>query len=234
MGKIKFKVREPEKEKELLEKINSKFNTKIKEKDDSLPEISQNDFEPLEDALFDNDENMGYAFAYPDNENEEYVPDDINSEKIVSLIDGITKEISTNLNNIKESSNSTYDFLNKLNEESKNTLDIVKENKDYDTIKNVVDNVKNEFIEESFFKTPIKEIIVDSYDMVNHPKHYTSYEYETIDMMRKIYGDEKTAIFCELNAFKYRMRMGTKPGNSFEQDFKKEQWYLKKKQELIK
>ena len=70
--------------------------------------------------------------------------------------------------------------------------------------------------------------------MVNHPKHYTSYEYETIDMMRKIYGDEKTAIFCELNAFKYRMRMGTKPGNSFEQDFKKEQWYLKKKQELIK
>lgn len=72
-----------------------------------------------------------------------------------------------------------------------------------------------------------------SYEMVNHPNHYNTYEMEVIDMMERIWGKESTALWCEMTAFKYRMRMGTKPDNSIEQDLKKEKWYLKKYKELI-
>lgn len=50
--------------------------------------------------------------------------------------------------------------------------------------------------------------------------------------MVSIWGKEKVADWCEITAFKYRMRMGTKPNNSIEQDLKKEQWYLNKAKEL--
>ena len=71
-----------------------------------------------------------------------------------------------------------------------------------------------------------------NYEHVNHPKHYNNYSKEVIDMMIDIWGVEKTIAFCEMNAFKYRMRMGTKPENSIEQDLKKEKWYLDKAKEL--
>lgn len=51
-------------------------------------------------------------------------------------------------------------------------------------------------------------------------------------MMVAIWGKERVADWCEITAFKYRMRMGTKPDNSIEQDLKKEQWYLNKAKEL--
>lgn len=73
---------------------------------------------------------------------------------------------------------------------------------------------------------------MSQYESVNHPKHYNNYSVEVIDMMVKIYGLDAAISFCELNAFKYRMRMGTKPENSIEQDLKKEQWYLDKASEL--
>ena len=71
-----------------------------------------------------------------------------------------------------------------------------------------------------------------SYEMVNHPTHYNNYSIEVIDMMRYIWGNENTALWCEMTAFKYRMRMGTKPDNSIEQDLDKEDWYLRKAKEL--
>lgn len=70
------------------------------------------------------------------------------------------------------------------------------------------------------------------YEMVNNPKHYNNYTIEVIDMMRKIWGDEATALWCEMTAFKYRMRVGTKPDNPIEQDLSKEEWYLSKAKEL--
>jgi hypothetical protein len=70
------------------------------------------------------------------------------------------------------------------------------------------------------------------YENVDHPTHYNNYDVEAIDMMEKIWGPEETAIFCKLNAFKYRMRMGTKPDNSIQQDLKKEHWYIEKYHEL--
>jgi len=70
-----------------------------------------------------------------------------------------------------------------------------------------------------------------NYDHIN-PSHYKRYSEEVIDMMIKIYGKEKVAIYCELNAFKYRMRAGTKPDQPIERDLEKENWYLNKKKEL--
>jgi hypothetical protein len=72
----------------------------------------------------------------------------------------------------------------------------------------------------------------NSYEHVNHPQHYNNYDKEVIDMMLDIWGPKETAIFCKLNAFKYRMRMGTKPDNDISQDLKKEKWYLNKYHEL--
>jgi hypothetical protein len=71
-----------------------------------------------------------------------------------------------------------------------------------------------------------------AYEHVEHPSHYNTYPMETIDMMVAIWGKERVADWCEITAFKYRMRMGTKPDNSIEQDLKKEQWYLNKAKEL--
>ena len=51
-------------------------------------------------------------------------------------------------------------------------------------------------------------------------------------MIIRIWGPEIAALWCDITAFKYRMRMGTKPDNSIEQDIKKEQWYLNKSKEI--
>lgn len=71
-----------------------------------------------------------------------------------------------------------------------------------------------------------------SYEYVNHPSHYNRYSVEVIEMMIRIYGPQKTFDFCEMNAFKYRMRMGTKPGSDIKQDLEKENWYIKKAKEI--
>ena len=76
------------------------------------------------------------------------------------------------------------------------------------------------------------ETKTEKYEMVDHPSHYNNYDKEVIEMMERIWGTEKTAIFCELNAFKYRMRMGTKPTSPINEDLEKETWYLNKMREL--
>lgn len=92
-------------------------------------------------------------------------------------------------------------------------------------------------IEPETSPTPLKE----KYEMVNHPKHYNNYDVEVVDMMEKIWGTEDTMKWCKMTAYKYRMRMGTKPGKNdskeaslakLQEDFDKEQWYLKKANEL--
>lgn len=80
--------------------------------------------------------------------------------------------------------------------------------------------------------TVINDAADSETEMVNHPAHYNQYPIETIDMMAKIWGNEAAALWCEMTAFKYRMRIGHKPGNDTAQDIEKEQWYLKKAKEL--
>jgi hypothetical protein len=98
-----------------------------------------------------------------------------------------------------------------------------------DTIDNILSEIGFDDIDEHY-------LIIDDdcdYDMVDHPEHYNKYPLETIDIIENIWGTEKTAIWCEITAFKYRMRMGTKPGSSIEEDLKKEAWYLNKARELF-
>lgn len=71
-------------------------------------------------------------------------------------------------------------------------------------------------------------------ELVNSPAHYNSFEKETWEMMIDIWGEEKFVAFCEMNAFKYRMRAGTKPNESIARDIQKADWYLKKAKEYRK
>ena len=50
---------------------------------------------------------------------------------------------------------------------------------------------------------------MNEYDNVN-PAHYKSGDKEVWEMMIDVFGKEKYLAFCELNAFKYRMRAGKK------------------------
>lgn len=79
------------------------------------------------------------------------------------------------------------------------------------------------------------------YEMVNHPQHYNNYDVEVVDMMERIWGTKATIEWCKMTAYKYRMRMGTKPAEDdtkeamkakLMEDFEKEQWYLDKAEEL--
>lgn len=72
-------------------------------------------------------------------------------------------------------------------------------------------------------------------DQIN-PKHYTEtcLGMEVFEAMRLIYGDEKFKAFCQLNAFKYRIRAGnkteTKKGITI--DISKAKWYENKLSEI--
>lgn len=93
----------------------------------------------------------------------------------------------------------------------------------------------------SINKQELKTYKEDNYEMVNHPKHYNNYDVEVVDMMEKIWGTKATMEWCKMTAYKYRMRMGTKPAENdtkeamqkkLMEDFNKEQWYLAKAKEL--
>jgi Protein of unknwon function (DUF3310) len=73
---------------------------------------------------------------------------------------------------------------------------------------------------------------MDKYEFVEHPKHYNTFGKEVINMMVDIWGIEKAIAFCEMSAFKYKMRMGDKPNQPLEQDLSKATWYLNKAKEL--
>jgi len=62
--------------------------------------------------------------------------------------------------------------------------------------------------------------------------HYRKQPIETIELMRRVYGEAATAQWCEMTALKYRMRLGHKPSQKIEDDIIKEKWYLEKSSEL--
>lgn len=99
-----------------------------------------------------------------------------------------------------------------------------------------LDGINPEIEDNDVVKTPD-----DRYEMVNHPKHYNNYDVEVVDMMEKIWGTKATMEWCKMTAYKYRMRMGTKPAeedtkeamkSKLMEDFEKEQWYLDKAAKL--
>ncbi len=84
-------------------------------------------------------------------------------------------------------------------------------------------NVENEKVTD---EKQMEEIKVN--DNINHPNHYeghTSIEY--IDNMRLIFGNQRVAEYCMLNAYKYLSKYLSrhKYKNGLE-DLKKAKWYL--------
>ena len=69
------------------------------------------------------------------------------------------------------------------------------------------------------------------YDFVN-PNHYKGNSVEVWEMMLKVWGAKKFVAFCEMNAFKYRMRLGLKPNQPIERDLEKATWYENKAKEI--
>ena len=71
---------------------------------------------------------------------------------------------------------------------------------------------------------------METSDPVNSPAHYTHGSVEVFDMMLAIWGAEKVRTYCELNAFKYRMRAGYKADAA--EDIEKAKWYERKAKEI--
>ena len=69
------------------------------------------------------------------------------------------------------------------------------------------------------------------YDYVD-PDHYQRYGMQAWEMMIHIFGKDAFVKFCEMNAFKYRMRIGDKPGQDIETELQKIKWYENKADEL--
>ena len=68
-------------------------------------------------------------------------------------------------------------------------------------------------------------------DKVNHPSHYEGHtSIDCIDNMRLIFGNQRVAEYCMLNAYKYLSRHEYKNGL---EDLKKAEWYLNKFDELV-
>lgn len=99
-----------------------------------------------------------------------------------------------------------------------------------------------EFTGGRFFKQKTKNLSVyfnefeseepkKEYDFIN-PNHYKQGGKEVIEMMELIWGKENLEVYCVMNAFKYRMRLGLKPEQSVERDLEKAKWYEQKAKEL--
>lgn len=65
-----------------------------------------------------------------------------------------------------------------------------------------------------------------TYDMVNHPEHYSKGQIECIDAMQDIFTEEIVMYHCAVTAFKYIWRYQNKANPK--QDIEKAVWYLTK------
>lgn len=82
-------------------------------------------------------------------------------------------------------------------------------------------------------KKALEQAMPDN-DLIKKPEYYTSdLPFEAIEIIKKVFGNEKTKSFLEISAFQYRLRMGKKAGVPIEVDFAKEQQCLKMAKELI-
>ena len=89
------------------------------------------------------------------------------------------------------------------------------------------DNGHHKWVSNEFFSILTK----DDYDDIN-PTHYKQGDKETWEKMLEIWGKEAFIKHCEITAFKYIQRLGSKPNNSIEQDLEKARWYLNKAYDL--
>ena len=94
-----------------------------------------------------------------------------------------------------------------------------------DDVHSAVDNI-SPYYENTTGRTQTNDI---PYDNVDHPAHYNTGKYESIDVMVETQGIDAVKNFCICNAFKYIYRHRFKNGI---EDIKKAIWYLNKYVEL--
>lgn len=167
---------------------------------------------------------------------DDYMRDEITFNKIMSLSDELGS--LENVYNIDVPIENTNN-VDKLLEDTIKDLDLdnilwyanINDEDTENLAKYTMENNKIEPVNLKMDITKDKEKL-ENYNFVDHPSHYNTYDIEVIEMMRRIWGDEKVADWCEITAFKYRMRVGSKPDNPIKQDLEKEQWYIAKAKEL--
>lgn len=96
-------------------------------------------------------------------------------------------------------------------------------------IDEIIKKAERQMKDEELAKAMLAE--VKPYDHIN-PNHYKQGGKEVIEMMVDIWGAEDVVKYCEMNAFKYRMRMGLKPNQPIAQELEKAKWYENKAKEL--
>lgn len=159
--------------------------------------------------------------------------------ELVLDVPDIPDEAIATLKNIIEKRKSIEKRNSKITDELIEKYPNIKEDTDriISTIENDVleDNMKCRTNANKDIRDGVKKLLNNiNYESVDSPKHYNLYDTEVVKMMELIFGPEKTANWAQLNAFKYRMRMGLKPTAPMEEDFKKEQKCLKIYNELKK
>lgn len=165
------------------------------------------------------------------NTDKKYVDKDQGVGELVLDVPDMPDEAVATLKNLIEKHNSriTDELIEKYPNIKEDTARIIS------SIENdaLEDNMKCRINADKDIRDGVKKIFNNTnYDSVENPKHYNLYDTEVVKMMELIFGPEKTANWAQLNAFKYRMRMGLKPTAPMEEDFKKEQKCLKIYNEL--
>lgn len=168
-----------------------------------------------------------------------YVDEDHGIGELVLDVPDIPDEAIATLKNIIEKRKSIEKRNSKITDELIEKYPNIKEDTDriISTIENdaLEDNMKCRTNANKDIRDGVKKLLNNTnYESVDSPKHYNLYDTEVVKMMELIFGPEKTANWAQLNAFKYRMRMGLKPKAPIEEDFKKEQKCLKIYEELKK
>lgn len=168
-----------------------------------------------------------------------YVDKDQGIGELVIDVPDIPDEAITALKNIVEKRKSIEKRNSKITDELIEKYPNIKEDTD-----RIISSIENDVLEDNMkcrtnankdIRDGVKKLLNNiQYDSVENPKHYNIYDTEVVKMMELIFGPEKTANWAQLNAFKYRMRMGLKPTAPMEEDFKKEQKCLKIYDELKK
>ena len=168
-----------------------------------------------------------------------YVDKDQGIGELVIDVPDIPDEAITALKNIVEKRKSIEKRNSKITDELIEKYPNIKEDTD-----RIISSIENDVLEDNMkcrtnankdIRDGVKKLLNNTqYDSVENPKHYNIYDTEVVKMMELIFGPEKTANWAQLNAFKYRMRMGLKPTAPMEEDFKKEQKCLKIYDELKK
>lgn len=76
---------------------------------------------------------------------------------------------------------------------------------------------------------PAQDFIVQenklTHDKNGNSSHYKQGRIDVMVMLERVYGTEAAMLFCEMNAFKYRLRLGHK--NQDASDLIKIKWYEK-------